>query len=80
MITSSSNRKFLKQYCDSGVVFDAFGRLVFQGSLEECFACKKSLSSENEESDDDDTIDESVFSEKLSNDEPDAKFEILDLI
>ena len=80
MITSSSNRKFLKQYCNAGVVFDVFGRLVFQGSLEECFAYKKSLSSENEESDDDDTVDESVFSENLSNEGPGVDFNLLDLI
>ena len=80
MITSSNDRKFLRQYCNSGILFDAFGQLVFQGPLDECFACKKSLSSENEDSNDDDMVDESVFSEKLSNEGSGVDFNLMDLI
>jgi capsular polysaccharide transport system ATP-binding protein len=81
MVTSSNNKKFLKQYCNVGLVFDALGRLVFQGPIDECFAYKKSLSSETDDSDnDDDMVDESVFSEKLSNEGPGVDFELIDLI
>ena len=80
MITSSNNRKFLRQYCNAGILFDPLGRLVFQGPLEECFDYEKTLSSENEDLNDDDTVDESVFSEKLSNDRSNAEFELIDLI
>ena len=79
LITSSPNKKFLKQYCNQGLVLDESGALAFEGELDDCFARLRELSRQTaQDDDDDDSIDESDFSESLTNEERDS--ELFDII
>lgn len=69
LVTTSINRKFLKQYCQRGLVVDNSGSIAFEGGVEDCFAWLKSQSSASP--DEDDSMDESTFNQELDNEDVD---------
>lgn len=69
LITTSVNRKFLKQYCHRGLVIDNVGGMAFEGGVEDCFAWLKSHNAPTLDADD--SVDESSFSKELDNEDID---------
>ena len=80
LIAASSNKNFLKEFCDRGLAISPSGQQIFEGSLEDCFSWMKSSSTQSDatDDDDDDVVDDSTFSLDLSND--DEKSEFLEII
>jgi len=74
LIATSGNRKFLREFCDKGFAIDSVGQQTFEGSLDECLEWMKSSSSQADAGDDDDSIDESLFSVDLSNEDNQSEF------
>ncbi len=77
MITSTTNKDFQKQYCNKGIVIDEAGAMAFQGDLNECYGWLEAAS-DSVSKEEDDSVDESVFLEELSNEDRDP--ELLDII
>ena len=78
LITTSSNKNFVKEFCDRGLAISPSGQQIFEGSLEDCFSWMKSSSTHSDAIDDDDIVDDSTFSLDLSNE--DEKSEFLEII
>ena len=74
LISTSGNKKFLRDFCNKGFAIDSIGQQTFNGSLDECLEWMKSSSNQAEAIDDDDLIDESLFSVDLSNDDNQSEF------
>ena len=76
LITTSVNRKFLKQYCNRGLVIDTEGSVSFEGGIEDCFTWLKSRKIATPE--EDDTVDDNAFSKQLDNEDIDpALYDII---
>ena len=78
LITTSGNKKFLKDFCDRGLAIGPSGQQLFEGTLGECFDWMKASSSQSDDGEDNDTVDESLFSRNLSNE--DNQSELLEII
>ena len=74
LITTSGNKKFLKDFCNKGLAIDSSGQQVFEGSLDECFDWMKALSTQSDSGEDNDVVDESLFSRDLSNEDNQSEF------
>ena len=74
LISTSGNKKFLRDFCDKGLAIDSVGQQTFNGSVDECLEWMKSSSIQSDTVDDDDSIDESLFSVDLSNDDNQSEF------
>ena len=77
LITTSGNKKFLKDFCDRGLAIGPSGQQLFEGTLDECFDWMKASSTQSDVGEDNDTVDESLFSRDLSNE--DNQSELLEL-
>ena len=74
LITTSGNKRFLRDYCDRGLAIGPSGQKIFEGSLEDCLVWMKSSGSQADGIEDDDAIDESVFSASLNNEDSETEF------
>ena len=76
LITTSIDKKFLKQYCQRGFVIDNGGNVSFEGCVEDCFGWLKSQRITT--ADEDDSMDENDLSKTLDNEEIDPSlFDII---
>ena len=78
LITTSGNKKFLNDFCARGLAIGPSGQQVFKGTLDECFDWMKASSIQSDVGEDNDNVDESLFSRDLSNE--DNQSELLEII